>query len=199
MKRGSGRSHYDQDPFTDLLFNALLGFTLLFMIAITSINPPAKLGDIPAKAEIIVTTTWADGNSDDVDTWVESPDGEVIWYRSPEAGLMHLDRDDRGSENDTMTVNGQTIVNPLNQEVVTVRGLLPGDYVVNVHRYKAVEKAALPVDVSVVKVNPKLEVVYYGTVELPEAGDERTAVRFSVARNGDINGINTLQKQLVHQ
>ena len=56
MKRGSGRSHYDQDPFTDLLFNALLGFTLLFMIAITSINPPAKLGDIPAKAEIIVTT-----------------------------------------------------------------------------------------------------------------------------------------------
>ena len=199
MKRGSGRSHYDQDPFTDLLFNALLGFTLLFMIAITSINPPAKLGDIPAKAEIIVTTTWADGNSDDVVTWVESPDGEVIWYRSPEAGLMHLDRDDRGSENDTMTVNGQTIVNPLNQEVVTVRGLLPGDYVVNVHRYKAVEKAALPVDVSVVKVNPKLEVVYYGTVELPEAGDERTAVRFSVARNGDINGINTLQKQLVHQ
>ncbi len=199
MKRGSGRSHYDQDPFTDLLFNALLGFTLLFMIAITSINPPAKLGDIPAKAEIIVTTTWADGNSDDVDTWVESPDGEVIWYRSPEAGLMHLDRDDRGSENDTMTVNGQTIVNPLNQEVVTVRGLLPGDYVVNVHRYKAVEKTALSVDVSVVKVNPKLEVVYYGTVELPEAGDERTAVRFSVARNGDINGINTLQKQLVHQ
>ena len=98
-----------------------------------------------------------------------------------------------------MTVNGQTIVNPLNQEVVTVRGLLPGDYVVNVHRYKAVEKAALPVDVSVVKVNPKLEVVYYGTVELPEAGDERTAVRFTVARNGDINGINTLQKKLVHQ
>lgn len=199
MKRGSGRSHYDQDPFTDLLFNALLGFTLLFMIAITSINPPAKLGDIPAKAEIIVTTTWADGNSDDVDTWVESPDGEVIWYRSPEAGLMHLDRDDRGSENDTMTVNGQTIVNPLNQEVVTVRGLLPGDYVVNVHRYKAVEKAALPVDVSVVKVNPKLEVVYYGTVELPEAGDERTAVRFSVARDGNISGINTLQKKLVRQ
>ena len=199
MKRGAGRSHYDQDPFTDLLFNALLGFTLLFMIAVTSINPPTKDGDIPAKAEMIVTTTWADGGDDDIDTWVEAPDGEVVWYRNPEGGLMHLDRDDRGSENDTMTVNGQTIVNPLNQEVVTVRGLLPGDYVVNVHRYKAVEKAALPVDVSVVKVNPKLEVVYYGTVELPEAGDERTAVRFSVARNGDINGINTLQKQLVHQ
>ena len=199
MKRGAARAHYDQDPFTDLLFNALLGFTLLFMIAVTTINPPTKDGDIPAKAEIIVTTTWADGNSDDVDTWVESPDGEVIWYRAPEAGMMHLDRDDRGTENDTMTVNGQTIVNPLNQEVVTVRGLLPGDYVINVHRYKAVDEGPLPVDVSVVKVNPKLDVVYYGTVDLAKEGDERTAVRFTVDRNGSVTDINTLQKQLVRQ
>lgn len=197
MRRGTGRSHYDQDPFTDLLFNALLGFTLLFMIAITSINPPAKQGDVPAKAELIVTTTWADGGEDDVDTWVEAPDGEVVWYRNPDGGLMHLDRDDRGAENDTLIVDGRPIVNPLNQEVVTVRGLLPGDYVVNVHRYRAEGSSVLPVEVSVVKVNPRLEVVYYGTVELAEAGTERTAVRFSVARNGDVSGINTLQKKLV--
>lgn len=197
MKRGAGRSHYDQDPFTDLLFNALLGFTLLFMIAITSINPPTKQGDVPAKAELIVTTTWADGGRDDVDTWVEAPDGEVVWYRNPDGGLMHLDRDDRGAENDTLIVDGRPIVNPLNQEVVTVRGLLPGDYVVNVHRYRAEGSSVLPVEVSVVKVNPRLEVVYYGIVELAEAGTERTAVRFSVARNGSVSGINTLQKQLV--
>lgn len=197
IRRGS-RSHFEQDPFTDLLFNALLGFTLLFMIAITSINPPTREGDIPAKAEIIVTTTWEDGSSDDVDTWVESPDGEVVWYRNPEGGLMHLDRDDRGSDNDQLEVDGRTVTNPLNQEVVTVRGLLPGDYVVNVHRYQAMDKTALPVQVSVVKVNPKLEVVYYGTVDLPDKGAERTAVRFSVDRNGSIAGINTLQKKLVN-
>lgn len=197
MKRGAGRTHYDQDPFTDLLFNALLGFTLLFMIAITSINPPTKQGDIPAKAELIVTTTWADGSREDVDTWIEAPDGEVVWYRNPDGGLMHLDRDDRGAENDTLIVDGRPIINPLNQEVVTVRGLLPGDYVVNVHRYRADSSAVLPVEVSVVKVNPRLEVVYYGTVELAEAGTERTAVRFNVGRNGDVSGINTLQKPLV--
>ena len=199
MKRGAGRSHYDQDPFTDLLFNALLGFTLLFMIAITSINPPTKQGDIPAKAELIVTTTWADGSSDDVDTWIEAPDGEVVWYRNPDGGLMHLDRDDRGSENDTLLVDGRSVVNPLNPEVVTVRGLLPGDYVVNVHRYRAVASGPLPVEVSVCKVNPRLQVLYYGTLDMPEAGSERTAVRFSVERNGDVSGINTLQKQLVSQ
>ena len=199
MKRGAGRSHYDQDPFTDLLFNALLGFTLLFMIAITSINPPAKQGDIPAKAELIVTTTWADGSSDDVDTWIEAPDGEVVWYRNPDGGLMHLDRDDRGSENDSLLVDGRNVINPLNQEVVTVRGLLPGDYVVNVHRYRAEQSGPLPVEVSVVKVNPRLQVVYYGTLDMAEAGSERTAVRFSVERNGDVSGINTLQKKLVSQ
>lgn len=199
MKRGAGRTHYDQDPFTDLLFNALLGFTLLFMIAITSLNPPAKQGDVPAKAELIVTTTWADGGEDDIDTWVEAPDGEVVWYRNPDGGLMHLDRDDRGAENDTLIVDGRPVINPLNQEVVTVRGLLPGDYVVNLHRYRAVSTSPLPVEVSVVKVNPRLEVVYYGMLELASAGQELTAVRFSVARDGKVSGINTLQKHLVKQ
>lgn len=200
MKRGAGRTHYDQDPFTDLLFNALLGFTLLFMIAITAINPPAKKqGDIPAKAELIVTTTWADGLKDDVDTWVEAPDGEVVWYRNPDGGLMHLDRDDRGAENDTLLVDGTAVVNPLNQEVVTVRGLVPGDYVVNLHRYHADGGSVLPVQVNVVKVNPRLEVVFYGTVELATKGTERTAVRFTVARDGSVSGINTLQKKLVEQ
>jgi hypothetical protein len=200
VKRGAGRTHYDQDPFTDLLFNALLGFTLLFMIAITAINPPAKKqGDIPAKAEMIVTTTWADGLKDDVDTWVEAPDGEVVWYRNPDGGLMHLDRDDRGAENDTLLVDGVPVVNPLNQEVVTVRGLLPGDYVVNLHRYHADGTSVLPVEVNVVKVNPRLQVVYYGTVDLAAQGTERTAVRFTVGRDGSVSGINTLQKNLVER
>jgi hypothetical protein len=200
VKRGAGRTHYDQDPFTDLLFNALLGFTLLFMIAITAINPPAKKqGDIPAKAELIVTTTWADGLKDDVDTWVEAPDGEIVWYRNPDGGLLHLDRDDRGAENDTLLVDGAPVVNPLNQEVVTVRGLIPGDYVVNLHRYHADGSNVLPVQVNVVKVNPRLEVVFYDTVDLAAQGTERTAVRFTIARDGSVSGINTLQKNLVEQ
>lgn len=200
MKRGAGRTHYDQDPFTDLLFNALLGFTMLFMIAITSINPPAKKqGDIPAKAEMIVTTTWADGLKDDVDTWIEAPDGEIVWYRNPDGGLMHLDRDDRGAENDTLMVDGKPIVNPLNQEVVTVRGVLPGEYIVNVQRYHASDGNVLPVEVNVVKVNPVLKVVYYGTVDLASEGAERTVVRFSVGPDGSVSGINTLQKKLVQQ
>jgi hypothetical protein len=112
---------------------------------------------------------------------------------------MHLDRDDRGAENDTLLVDGVPVVNPLNQEVVTVRGLLPGDYVVNLHRYHADGTSVLPVEVNVVKVNPRLQVVYYGTVDLAAQGTERTAVRFTVGRDGSVSGINTLQKNLVER
>ena len=195
-RRNVGR--HDHDPFTDLLFDILLGFTFMFVIAVTALNPPAKKkGEIPAKAEIIITTTWPDGNPDDVDTWVQAPDGEVVWFRNPDAGLMHLDRDDRGVDNDRITINGQSVVNPLNQEVVTVRGTVPGEYTVNVHCYHSTTEKPVPVQISVVKVNPVLEVVYYGSVELAGQDSERTAVRFSVAEDGRIYNLHTLPKSLV--
>lgn len=94
------------DPFTDLLFNALLGFTFLFLVAIMFMNPEAKSGIIDPKAEYIITITWEDDSPDDVDTWVEDPEGQILWFRTPEAGLLHLDRDDRGLVNDTITIAG---------------------------------------------------------------------------------------------
>jgi uncharacterized protein YfaP (DUF2135 family) len=185
------------DPFTDLLFNALLGFTFLFLIAIIFMNPEAKTGIIDPKAEYIVTVTWEDNSPDDIDTWVEDPDGEIIWFRNPEAGLLHLDRDDRGLLNDTITVNGEEIQNPLNQEVVTLRGVVKGEYVVNLHYYASETEKPVDVNVRVVKVNPALEVVYYGVVTLEQKGDEKTAVRFRIGHDGKVSGINFLPKKLV--
>ena len=45
--------------------------------------------------------------------------------------------------------------------------------------------------------NPKLEIVYYGKVNLEKKGDEKTAVRFSITRGGKVSGINFLPKTLV--
>jgi hypothetical protein len=185
------------DPFTDLLFNALLGFTFLFLVAIMFMNPEAKSGIIDPKAEYILTITWEDNSPDDIDVWVEDPEGQVVWFRTPEAGLLHLDRDDRGLVNDTITINGEEVQNPLNQEVVTLRGVVTGEYVVNLHYYASETGKPVEVNVRLAKVNPKLEIVYYGTVNMKERGDEETAVRFSVGRDGDIYGINFLPKSLV--
>lgn len=191
------RRQLDQDPFTDLLFNSLLAFTFLFLITIMFLNPPAKTGIIDPKAEFIITTKWEDFSPDDIDTWVEDPKGDIVWFRSAEAGLMHLDRDDRGISNDTMLVNNEELINPLNQEVVTIRGFVPGEYVVNLHYYASKTGKPAAVTVRVVKVNPRLQVVYYGTVTLAGVGAETTAVRFSVTPDGAVEGINTIQKSIV--
>lgn len=185
------------DPFTDLLFNALLGFTFLFLVAIMFMNPEAKSGIIDPKAEYILTVTWEDNSPDDIDTWVEDPEGQLIWFRNPAAGLLHLDRDDRGLINDTITINGEEVFNPLNQEVVTLRGVVPGEYVVNIHYYATETEKPVDVNIRLDKVNPKLEVKYYGTVNLEKKGDEKTALRFKVGKDGDITDINFLPKQLV--
>ncbi len=187
------------DPFSDLLFNTLLIFVMLFTVALLAMNPKAKTGVIDAKAEFIVTVTWPDMNPNDIDTWIEDPGGNRVWFRQREGGMMHLDRDDRGLSNDAIVVNGQQVVNPLNQEVVTIRGFAPGEYVVNVFYYDSKDGQPVPVNVSVVKVNPRAEVVFYGTVNLARKGDEATAARFSVDRDGRVTGVNTLAKTLVER
>ena len=185
------------DPFTDLLFNALLGFTLLFLVAIMFMNPVAKQGIVDPKAEYIITITWPDNDAADIDAWVEDPNGGLVWFRAREVGLIHLDRDDRGLLNDTFNVNGKIVQNPLNQEIVTIRGVVPGEYIVNVHYYATESNAPVPVGVRVDKVNPAFEVIYYDTLTLTKKGQERTAVRFRIAADGTVSNINKLQKKLV--
>lgn len=191
------RRRYQSDPFTDLLFNALLGFTFLFLVAIMYMNPESKTGNVNLKADYILTVNWPDFDPDDIDVWVEDPQGRVIWFRNPAAGLMHLDRDDRGMLNDTITVNGREIQNPLNQEVVTIRGVEPGEYVVNLHYYATETHKPVEVKVRLAKVNPVLKVVYYGSVTLEKVGTEKTAFRFRIGPGGEVTDINFLPKHLV--
>jgi hypothetical protein len=185
------------DPFTDLLFNALLGFVFMFVVAYLLINPQAKTGAVDIKAEYIITTQWPDNNPDDIDTYVEDPAGDIAWYHSKEAGLVHLDRDDRGNYRDTIVVNGKTIQNPLNQETVTIRGIVPGEYVVNVYHYVANSTDPVPVQVKVERINPVATVVYYGTVYLDHRGEELTVVRFTLDAEGNPSNINNRFKSLV--
>ena len=188
------------DPFYDMLFNLLIAFVFCFIVALLAMNPKAlKAGDIPAKAEFIITLSWPDWNPNDIDAWVQGPTGDMVWFRSREAALMHLDRDDRGLSNDTIEVNGKKIVNPLNQEVVTIRGIAPGEYVVNANYYESLDQHPVEVTVSVVKVNPRAEVVYYGQQTLGRKGDEVTMVRFNVLSDGSVSGINTLPKRMVER
>lgn len=185
------------DPFTDLLFNILLGFILLFFLAILFINPADETGKIDIDAQYVITVSWPDGSTEDIDTWIRDPNQNTVWFRNRSSNLVHLDRDDRGMLNDTLEYNGSQVVNPLNQEIAAIRGVVPGEYVVNIHYYDSESFDPVPVSVKVAKVNPVYTVAYYGVTKLESKGDEKTAVRFSIAGDGSIIGVNQLPVRLV--
>lgn len=197
MRHSIYKENGSQDAFTDLLFNALLGFAFMFVAAFTMISDTDSSGKIDSKAEVLITVRWEDRHPDDVDTLVEGPRGNLVWYHNRDTGLMHLDRDDRGLFQDRVTLDGIEVSNPINQETVTVRALIPGEYVVNLLHYQSNYSVPLPVTVKVEKLNPSVSLVFYGTRELKGVGDEQTAVRFTIDANGDIVNTNELQKRLL--
>lgn len=183
------------DVFTDLLFNSLVAITFMFFLAFAMINPIAEQGKIDPKAEYLITVTWADGSEDDVDTYVEDPAGNIVWYSNREAGLMNLERDDRGMFRDVILMNGEEMSNELNQEIVSIRGKVDGEYIVNVVHYIA-NAGPLPVSVKVEKLNPVVQVIYYETLTLSGTGDEITAVRFTMAGD-EVEDVNNRPRSLV--
>ena len=184
------------EPFTDLLFNTLLGFTFLFFITVLFINPISKIGNVNMKAEYIVTVDWKDSLPDDVDIWVQDPNGETVSYLKKDAGWLHLDRDDQGIVNDIVTIDGEDIIYPINREVVTLRGIIPGEYIINLYLYE--HKSKLPVDVKVIieKVNPTLKLVYANNITLAEKDTEVTVTRFYLDENGDYSSGDNQKKVL---
>ena len=186
-----------QDAFTDLLFNALLGFAFMFVVAFSLISDPTDTGKVDRKAEILITVRWQDRHPDDVDTLVEDPQGNMVWYHNRDTGLMHLDRDDRGLFQDRVILDGVEVSNPLNQETVTVRAMKAGEYVVNVLHYQAHYSEPLPVTVKVETRNPVVKLIHYEKLELNGIGDEQTAVRFTVDGSGEVIGTNKLNKRLL--
>ena len=79
--------------FTDLLFNILVGFAFLFIIAFILIKPEAKKEDFERKAEFVVVMEWDHDMPDDIDLYVQDPIGEKVHFRLPIINFMYLDKD----------------------------------------------------------------------------------------------------------
>ena len=174
------------DPFSVMLFKALQVVSFLFFLALLAISPEAKDGKVDSKAEFIVTMDWPDNHPDDLDLFVQDPAGNIAWYRHREAGFMVLERDDRGGANDFIIVNGKKISSPIREEIVTIRGIVAGEYTVNVSHLVATTNAPVPATVKVQKLNPTTQVIFDDKVFVDHTGDEKTAVRFTLDADGNI-------------
>ena len=189
------RNYHTNLAFLDLLFNTLLCFAALFSLAFILINPSKKNKTVDAKAEFIITVIWPSEMDDDVDTYVEDPEGNLIAFNRREQGLMHLDRDDTGLSFDTISTSFGIVEYKENREMVTIRGYVPGEYVVNVHMYTKREDKETPVTIILEKINP-YKVVTGRNVVLKLRGDEKTAFRFTVDDEGKVIQTNQLEKDL---
>ena len=67
MIRKKPKSYHSNTSFLDILFNTLVGFVLLFIIAFLLISPVKKKKEIEQKAEYVITVTWPGKLSDDVE------------------------------------------------------------------------------------------------------------------------------------
>lgn len=206
MATNRHRSYGSQVAFIDLLFNTLVGFVFLFVMAFILINPIAKKSNVEIVAEFIVKINWPSDSPDDIDLWMRDPLGNYVGFKSKDVGLMALSRDDLGTSNDTVyDPKGKPIIVHRNEEMVTIRGIVPGEYIVNVHFYN--EKIAvlkngeknynpMPVQVEVQKINP-YNVVYAREVTLERKGQEVTVVRFTINEDGSVTNFNTLSYGIV--
>ena len=90
------------------------------------------------------------------------------------------------------------MTSPIRQETISIRGIVPGEYTVNVHYYLATKGGPVPVAVKVEKINPagRGRLLRYAQRSIAWA-QEKTAVRFKVAEGGDVIDVSHRDKSLI--
>jgi len=191
--------------FTDLLFNLVIGFVYLFMIAFILINPVAKKGDVIKKAEYLIVIEWDHFRNDDIDLWIKDPQGNTVSFLIKSAGVMNLEKDDLGYSNDVLEKrrNGDTSLILLNREVITLRGTIPGEYQVMAHVYaRKITLSKSPdgeqlyrndgtgfITAQLIRINPYQEA---HTIKVPYdvEGQQISLFRFRIGENNRFLGVN---------
>lgn len=170
--------------FRDLITLALAGFVVCVILILPHINPakakPRPEGQEPP-GNVVVELRWPDAIDADVDLWVQGPGDVPVGYSNKGGRLFNLLRDDLGHRGD---------VSGLNYEVSYSRGILAGEYVVNVHLYRD-NAGALPIPVTVVasvkpSVGESARQLLARTIELGREGEERTVFRFRLDERGGL-------------
>jgi hypothetical protein len=185
------------DPLSVVLFKALQVVSFLFFIVFLAIIQQKQNAKVESKAEFFISMTWPDDHPDDFDLFVQDPVGNVVWYRRRDIGFMSLERDNRGSANDFMLVGGQKVRSSARQELVSIRGIVPGEYTVNIYHFTAQSDRPVPVAVTVDKLNPRVSAVAKKTLDMAGARVERTAARFTLDAKGEVVSTSDVERSVL--
>jgi hypothetical protein len=165
---------------------------------LATFDPPSK-PNIETLGKYIVEVTWTAKQDHDVDTYVEDPAGNVVYFAAMRDGLMHLEQDDLGQTADSLEIGGRKVSVDENRERVVLRGTLEGEYVVNAHMYRkdAFNSSPTPVTVVLYRLRGVDRVLKVKKLTLLGDGDEKTAFRFTIDQGGDVTSFSDLPKNLV--
>jgi hypothetical protein len=174
---------HEQTVFRDVLMLALAGFVAIVILLLPHLNPTATeeaAADEPP-GNVVVEARWPDGLATDVDLWVQAPGDVPVGYSNKGGAVFNLLRDDLGMRADST---------PLNYEVSYARGIVAGEYTVNLHLYRN-QAGVRPVRTTVVvsvKTSPRrsAEQILLSDVDLVREGQEITVFRFRLDAEGDL-------------
>ena len=178
--------------FRDFSLLMVLGFVAMVVWLLPHINPPASSSDAEPPGNVIVAITWPAGDTD-IDIWVTGP-GELkpVGYSNKGGVLFNLLRDDLGDRPDAT---------PLNYENAYSRGVVAGEYIVNVHCYRCpIVPQTVHVEVSINDGQSRkgTKPVATTSLDLTSNGLEKTALRFKLDASGKIetNSLNAVFRPL---
>ena len=180
--------------FRDVLMLALIGFVAMVIMLLPHISKTKQETDEHTPpGNVVVEMHWPDELPVDVDLWVQAPNDVPVGFWNQGSRVFNLLRDDLGLEGDA---SGR------NYEVSYSRGILAGEYTVNVHMYgKVPAGVVVPVRV-VVSVKAKydtLRQILETSIELHRRNQEETAFRFRLNEDGELvpGSVTTLRRRLV--
>ncbi|MBV8815420.1 MAG: hypothetical protein JO271_13095 [Verrucomicrobia bacterium] len=198
MKR---RGEFPGIATVDVCINLVLVFAVLLRLSIVMINAEQQKNQLQNHAAFLVKINWPGESNDDVDLYVADPLNNIVYFRQKQIGLMSLDRDDTGHQQNMVTLpDGRVVQSQFNEEQVNIRGIVEGEYVVNVHMYRKSDNRPTKVEIALFKSSggDQME-VHKQVVTLSAERQEETAFRFTLTKDGDVVGVNRLPRRFVDQ
>lgn len=170
--------------FRDAILLSLLGLMLIIVILLQYFNPPTQEATAEPPGNVIVEIEWPSELDTDIDLWVQAPKDRSVGYSNKGNAVLNLLRDDVGARQD---------ISNINHEITYSRGVLAGEYVVNLHYYANHTgrggKVKVPVHVWVSVKKDSMatpRIIVDRTLTMERVGDEQTVFRFRLGERGEL-------------
>ncbi len=180
--------------FRDVVLLALVGFVAMVIMLLPHITVAKKESEkTKVPGNVIVEMHWPSNQAVDVDLWVKAPGEFPVGFWNQGGEIFNLLRDDLGFVGDATNEN---------YEITYSRGILQGEYIVNVHMYGPLPPGVtVPVNV-VVSVRKKYDdtnQLLKTDIKLTRQNQEETAFRFKLTGDGDLvpGSVSTLRRSLI--